>query len=171
MYIAIWVCNMTCIHRVIGYYCPAGTIDPWNATIWELSSSYPMDPSSLLCPSGHYCPEGSAQPQVCAAGTYQSQSGQASCEVCPSGSWCGEGTVHPSSCPLGSYCLEGTRYPTEYVCPNGTYGGKMNLTSASECSRCSPGSYCSSAGLTAPTGLCKAGMCSKGLSFPDRSRK
>jgi hypothetical protein len=123
-----------------------------------MSSSYShLNVSSLACPRGHYCPLGTADPLLCLPGTYQSQEGQSSCAICPSGSWCGEGTVYPASCPLGSYCIEGTRYPTEYLCPNGTFGNKMNLSSSSECSSCSPGSYCGSEGLSEPTGLCKAG--------------
>jgi hypothetical protein len=44
----------------------------------------------------------------------------------------------------------------------------MNLTQVSECSPCSPGHFCASPGLQAPTGLCKGGyFCGGGSSVSD----
>ena len=45
----------------------------------------------------------------------------------------------PYPCPVGHYCVNGTRFSTEYPCPNGTYGPVEKLQSEEECSPCDPG--------------------------------
>ena len=61
-------------------------------------------------------------------------------------------------CPPGSYCPEGTRFDTEFLCPNGTYSNNYSLKNVSECTQCTPGYYCGTAGLTEPTGKCREGF-------------
>ena len=103
---------------------------------------------------------------------YQDDLGQAACKTCPGGFACERNTTRPAPCPLGSYCESGTRYGTERLCPNGTYGAKMNLTQVSECSPCSPGHFCALPGLQAPTGPCKGGYfcgCGSSASNPHDS--
>jgi len=58
-------------------------------------------------------------------------------------------------CPEGKYCPLGTTDPV--FCPMGTYGNQTGLDDVSQCQDCPAGMYCSSTGLTAPTGLCIAG--------------
>ena len=143
-----------------GYYCPL------NGTVYAvrdcLAGSYcPAGTGALtnvnLCPTGAYCPTGSPAPELCEPGMYQDEIGQSSCKVCPSGSYCLQNTTTPVECPPGSYCPAGTRFGTEYLCPNGTYSNSLSLTNVTECTDCTPGYYCGSPGLTAPTAKCREG--------------
>ena len=45
----------------------------------------------------------------------------------------------------------------EYLCPNSTYGEFTSLQHEANCTSCTPGHYCGSPGLTAPTGVCTKG--------------
>ena len=51
--------------------------------------------------------------------------------------------------------ITGTEYPLE--CSNGTYSNQTGLSDIDQCTDCTEGYYCESWGLTAPTGLCRAG--------------
>lgn len=106
-----------------------------------------------VCPIGSYCPTNSSRPVPCEDGSYQDQIGQASCKICPTGFFCTR--YSKALCPLGSYCPVGTR--DQYLCPNGTYGASEGLHNITSCTPCTSGSYCATAGLTAPTGLCEKG--------------
>ena len=110
-----------------GYWCPSGTIDPSNNT-------------TLICPQGHYCPEGSPEPISCAAGSYEDQQGQAVCKACPSGCYCLSCLV---SILLSSRQLLSMSH-NEYLCPNGTFSDRMNLTSQAQCTACTAEHYCMS---------------------------
>ena len=110
-----------------------------------------------ICPTGSYCVKQSTQPVACSAGTYQDEEGRNYCKVCPSGSYCLHETTTPVACPAGSYCPEGTRFSTEFLCPNGTYSDSLSLKNVSECTQCTPGYYCGSPGLTEPTAKCREG--------------
>ena len=123
-----------------GYYCPGGDITPTE-----------------ICPTGYFCPEGSDSPQPCPAGEYQPQEGLAECEVCPPGYYCEEATTTPAICPAGSYCLEGTERANQFLCSAATFSNKTGRVSQDECFACTPGMYCASAGLTAPTDFCDPG--------------
>jgi hypothetical protein len=70
---------------------------------------------------------------------------------------CSHGVQNPESCPSGYYCPTGTKFATEYPCPNGTYNPDTNKEQLSDCIQCTAGSYCGTEGLSAPTGLCAAG--------------
>jgi hypothetical protein len=64
-------------------------------------------------------------------------------------------------CPAGFYCGVGTSNPVS--CPPGRFSSSTGLVNPGNCTLCSAGSYCASAGLTAPTGLCSAGYyCMRG---------
>ena len=127
-----------------GYYCPTGTS--------QLTSA-------LECTLGHMCPNGTSFPIPCVAGTYQDERGQIDCKVCPSGYFCDGATITPQQhpCPAGYYCKEGTKFNTQYACPPGTYSNTTRLENISQCVSCTPGKYCGTAHLTAPTGNCEAG--------------
>lgn len=65
-------------------------------------------------------------------------------------------------CKLGFYCEEGVTTMTQ--CPIGTYLKSEGATSSSDCQTCSPGHYCSEAGLIQST-QCPAGyFCGGGSS-------
>ena len=98
------------------------------------------------CFKGHYCPEGSPAPVVCESGFYQDETQTDSCKLCPGGYYCdNEDDLSDFSsfpCPDGFYCPNGTRYATEFGCPNGTHGNGVKLVSADQCLQCPPGKYC-----------------------------
>ena len=133
-----------------GFYCPAGT-------------AYPGTLPSASCPFGYHCPEGSVAPVVCPSGYFQDDVQQHTCKLCPSGYYCdledkcdGTNYTQPQACPPGHYCLNGTTHGTEYPCPTGTYNAGTKLESAGDCTPCTPGHYCETAGLAAPTDACSA---------------
>ncbi len=47
--------------------------------------------------------------------------------------------MEPAECPLGSYCLTGTERETQFLCPNGTFGGTTKLVNVTMCSTCTAG--------------------------------
>lgn len=55
-------------------------------------------------------------------------------------------------CPQGYYCPVGTEAATQHGCPPGTFGQGASLWSVDDCQPCSPGKYCASSALTAPSG-------------------
>ncbi|XP_062816991.1 zonadhesin isoform X2 [Anolis carolinensis] len=141
-----------------GYYCPPGQS---SAT-----------PPSHWCPSGYYCLEGSVAPMACKKGTYQSEEGKESCDLCPAGFFCDTSNESaaiqvPVPCFPGHFCLPGTESGMEHPCPKGTYRPKAGAAKESDCEPCPAGMYCSSLGLSQPTGLCHQGyFCTKGAANP-----
>nr|XP_054760934.1 uncharacterized protein LOC129267226 [Lytechinus pictus] len=133
-----------------GFYCLRGAKDPNNPTV---------DSTGGPCPVGHYCPNGTSYPLDCEAGTYNNQTGQSECDPCPPGYYCETGDVHyaDTPCPTGHYCPEGTKSSDEFPCPKGYYNdyeGKQELV---DCKPCTPGQYCGTPGLSAPTDPCAPG--------------
>ena len=47
---------------------------------------------------------------------------------------------------------------TQYPCPIGTFSSSASLQSASQCTNCTSGYYCDTAGRTQPTAPCAAGF-------------
>ncbi|KAL0973027.1 hypothetical protein UPYG_G00197910 [Umbra pygmaea] len=122
-------------------HCPQG----WFCPVGSTSGKQP----EFQCPSGHSCPRGSAVPAVCAPGTYQPFTGQATCKTCPPGFYCVEGTSHPAPCPVG------------------TVSHPQRRTSQADCFLCPSGLYCNSNALTTPSGPCTSGhYCSGGATIP-----
>lgn len=130
-----------------GYYCSGGASTSTQNT----------------CPIGSFCNGTTPAPVLCAAGTYNNVTAQASCVTCPSRFYCdGVSTAAVLSCPASRYCPAGTGLSAP-MCPAGTFSATPNLASASECTPCTPGSYCATPGLSTPTALCAAGfLCSAG---------
>lgn len=58
-------------------------------------------------------------------------------------------------CPEGRYCPEGSALGLS--CPVKTFSKRLGLQNSSECELCTPGHYCSTTGLTAPSAMCWAG--------------
>ncbi|KAK7882551.1 hypothetical protein WMY93_028725 [Mugilogobius chulae] len=139
-----------------GYYCPG-----------VVNGSFQ---SSVLCSPGNMCPLGSKTQLPCLPGSYQSLPGQLECVECPAGFYCAglfdnitgqmSGTRTPLLCPRGYYCPPGTKTGIAMPCPAGTFNNQMGLPNKSSCDLCPPGQFCSSSGLTAPTGLCSPGTLS-----------
>ena len=142
-----YYCNGSALSSVTaicpaGYFCPNGTIVP-----------------ELQCPAGSSCTQGVSINEPCPPGTYQALVGHSGCQTCEAGYYCpGEGNDRMTNCPLGSYCLNGTRFATEYRCPNGTYGNFTNLVSSDECTACPPGMFCYGDLLIRPTPPCSPGF-------------
>ena len=89
------------------------------------------------CPAGSACAGGTAAAELCASGTYQPNSKQASCIDAPAGSYvAGTGATSFTACAEGSY------QPT---------------VGQASCLECPAGSYCATTGLSAVSGQCTAG--------------
>ncbi|XP_047578777.1 sushi, von Willebrand factor type A, EGF and pentraxin domain-containing protein 1-like [Lutra lutra] len=141
-----------------GYYCPPGQT---SAT-----------PTSFRCPRGFYCPEGSPQPRACENGTFQPQEAKGSCEPCPAGFYCeasGTGPMAggPNLCLQGYFCPPGSHSATANPCPRGTFGPRRGASAELDCELCPAGMFCSSEGLSQPSGLCHvAYYCTGGAVSP-----
>jgi len=103
------------------------------------------------CPPGVACTsDGLGAPDgVCAAGYYCSTTATS---ISPPAD---EDPEKYGQCPPGFFCDEGSGWPTP--CPPGTYNDGALGTSSASCRDCTPGSFCASSGLSAPTDLCAAG--------------
>ncbi|KYO38996.1 hypothetical protein Y1Q_0022586 [Alligator mississippiensis] len=108
---------------------------------------------------GHYTLAGAFRPEPCPLGSFQPGRGRSLCRECPEGTFCNQtGLAEPVACPMGHYCPAGSTLPLP--CPVGTYG-------TGSCTPCTPGMYCSMAGLARPEGLCQPGYyCVQGSSSP-----
>ena len=49
----------------------------------------------------------------------------------------------PQPCQWGHYCPPQTTRPDQWPCPAGTFTISSSLSDASQCTPCTPGSYCS----------------------------
>jgi hypothetical protein len=127
-----------------------------------------VDGTETPCPAGSYCSGSNAVPVACAAGTYADVPGLAACKGCPARSYCSGATVTPAACNAGYYCPVDTTSASQYPCPASTFSNTASLAAASECTNCTAGSWCGSAGLTAPSGSCSAGYaCFAKASLPN----
>ncbi|KAG8568304.1 hypothetical protein GDO81_013953 [Engystomops pustulosus] len=161
---------------VTGTVCPAGKFCHNGDISGDCDAGFICDVQSTrsdqtICPPGYYCPEGTQSPIPCDSGTYAPFLGNKApgdCRPCPSGHFCnGLGVSMPALCPVGHYCPPGASFITVYPCPAGTYGPKTGASSISDCETCPAGMYCSSEGLSSPTGYCYAGYyCSQGAINP-----
>ena len=107
-------------------------------------------------------------PERCPNGTFSSEGAQnqSECTACDEGYYCLQGSTQKLDCPIGHYCTNGTELPEP--CPKGTFGGKTNLKSDSECSLCPSGSLCNITGISDPSDyLCPPGYyCERGALTP-----
>lgn len=62
----------------------------------------------------------------------------------------------PTPCPAGHYWPRGTKQPTQFQCPPGTWSNRTGLTADEECAPCPTGWFCVS-GAPVPSGTCRAG--------------
>jgi len=143
----------------LGYYCPAGQVSP--------------TPADKECQPGHFCPEASTAHYVCAAGTYQPNSGKGNCFDCEPGYYCdpneaianqssgvnssSHGVVNPTICPAGYYCPQNTITYVQFPCQQGYFGNRSKLQSHDDCFPCTPGYYCDRQAMTHPENKCHVG--------------
>ncbi|XP_038155551.1 uncharacterized protein LOC119792815 [Cyprinodon tularosa] len=125
----------------------------------QVPQEQPITKPTEPCPDGHYCPPGTGHPHTypCQVGRFRNNTfghtGEA-CFLCPSGHFCNKiGTDLPIPCPQGFYCPDGSSTPRP--CPEGTYSSHFALSDVLECTPCGGGQYCTSFGLTEPSGSCK----------------
>ncbi|XP_062603182.1 uncharacterized protein LOC134264959 [Saccostrea cucullata] len=154
-----------------GYYCQSGVDqpNPDNAANTTANNTCNLLGGHTgygdICPMGYHCPLGSELPVECPAGKYQNEIGQSVCKTCPAGYYCLVNSTDYSDkpCPSGYYCPAGTQSDTENPCPAGTFNPATMQTNSSACLSCTPGTYCQTTGLSAPTNNCSAGYyCSGG---------
>ncbi|KAJ8256943.1 hypothetical protein COCON_G00190950, partial [Conger conger] len=153
--------------------CPAGFFCPKEGVI------HPTP-----CQMGFYCPMGTANQLLCPPGSYGNHSRltkASECTPCDPGMYCkGSGNTSPTGpCSAGFLCFGGSPLPsptdevtgarcppgfycpvsssTPRPCPKGSFSEKSGLAEPSQCRLCSPGHYCSEAGLSAVTGPCLPG--------------
>lgn len=127
--------------RGMGNTKPTGPCDPGF-----YCESGQDNPNAAQCTKGHYCERGSPAPVKCKSGTYQDEVQKEDCKVCPAGYFCDNTndliTYTSYICPKGYYCPNGTKFSTQYGCPNGTYGNETKYYSAEQCTYCPPGTFC-----------------------------
>ena len=140
-----------------GYYCNTSTVAPEQYPCPTGTYSYVMGLTVItectLCDAGYYCPTPAATnvSNLCPPGVY-CLSGAAN-----SSGVAGERGGQGGDCPVGHYCLEGTRYPTQHPCVNGTYNPNTASVSEDACLPCTPGYYCADAGQQYVTGIVEQG--------------
>jgi hypothetical protein len=136
-----------------GFYCPAGTgIVLPRCPIGTYAHTDKLTAASdcTQCDPGSFCSQlGLTAPETpCAAGY-----------VCEQGSEDEYGTTptNPGGypCPLGHHCPASSSAGTP--CPPSTFNPSFAATSTADCLYCTPGSFCATYGLPAPTGPCAAG--------------
>ncbi|KAF6736840.1 hypothetical protein FQA47_014055 [Oryzias melastigma] len=147
-----------------------------------------QEPTTCPAGEGSFCPAGTARAQACPPGTFSNQTGAQSrsvCTPCPPGVYCslygattpqgpclegyfcqgGAADPTPDSsadfpkngpCPAGHYCPAGCLSPVP--CPLGSVRNTSGGVSMEDCFTCPAGYYCSTEGLTSPSGPCAAGF-------------
>ena len=151
-----------------GYFCVLGA---WSATPNEYDNFTHGD---CLCPSnstggqcqpGYFCPQASSEPTACTEGNYCETTGLHTVTgQCLSGYYCDRGAkiadptdgITGNICPAGRYCGTGTGVD-QPRCPSGTFSNTTGNQLVTDCTDCTQGYYCGSAGLIEPTGQCDEG--------------
>ncbi len=157
-----------------GFYCPQGSSIPAACRAGFYCPRAGMSAESNLCTGGYFCnatgasseiragrcnflgsfcPAGSssATQQQCTAGSFCNATGLSAVSgPCLAGYWCGAGSTSSTQneCAAGSYCVAGSSGPV--LCPAGAY---CALALRGDYQLCPSGTFCLSAGLTAPTNL------------------
>lgn len=102
-----------------------------SACVCELGTIESVSEQCIACPAGHIIDDFGGECHECPVGTFQTQQGQASCEVCPTG------MITPQSteciCPENTFNVNSTciTCPLFAISPAGS-------TSLSQCT-CAPG--------------------------------
>ncbi|XP_077578966.1 uncharacterized protein LOC144200596 [Stigmatopora nigra] len=166
--------------------CPSGSFNPLEgqADMADCRECYAgsactqtgLTAPDMDCMQGFVCPPGSSKPNApanaCPPGTMSNRtdiSDRSQCLQCPARYAClrGTGSVHrpPLPCSVGHYCPPGTKFPTQYKCPAGTWSAQTGLQTENECQPCPPGWYCL-VGSSGPSGRCSSGhYCPEGTAY------
>ena len=77
---------VACIQCPAGSQCPDKAQAPTQCTAGNYASASSM--TCTTCPAGSFCPNpGMSIPITCATGSYQTATGQTTCDTCPPGEW------------------------------------------------------------------------------------
>ena len=150
-----------------GFFCELNDPDAFDescdAGTYSIVDNTNDKSNCVTCETGYYCPKGSrnypgSKRLPCPSGTYvlASDSGFESvhdCHPCPEGKYCPESPTivlsddlnNLADCSFGYYCPFGTRGPTDYPCPAGTYLDSptdLLANSADDCKTCPERNYC-----------------------------
>jgi len=112
------------------------------------TSSGPVDSTGYTCPINSFCPEGTGQEYPCLDGTYQTETGQATCKNCEAGTICQQNSI--KLCPAYRICDYNTTTSTTseiflygHLCNNGFYTENAEgMASTASCMSCSATFYC-----------------------------
>ncbi|XP_048369079.1 uncharacterized protein LOC125442027 [Sphaerodactylus townsendi] len=125
------------------------------------------------CPVGHYCPQNTkfATQFPCPRGTYSeilSIKSVSECQPCPPGKVCSKpGLMSPDGiCTAGWYCPRSAAQASGLIrmCQAGTFCPEGSYVPVP----CTPGFYCASSELAAPSGPCDGGFyCTGGSTIPN----
>lgn len=138
----------------MGYYCKDGVKYECPGGTFGYGTGFSSEEQCLSCRRGYYCPSARGKPSTNAK---QLPCGSVD-KFCPDRSALpqsvsvgyytkgGEGfgndaifhRTHQEICPKGSFCLGGVRY----LCPKGTYGEKVGLSSSFCDGFCPEGFFC-----------------------------
>ena len=122
----------------------------WTANSYTCNAKYYLNGTTCtLCEAGYSCPSsqqtytynGGIQGRTyCAAGTYNTGTGNTSCTTCPAGKYCTGGTNN-TACPAGTArsATGGKASGDCTTCSAGTYTSTTGNTS---CASCGAGYYC-----------------------------
>jgi hypothetical protein len=145
---------------------------------------------TALCPQGYYCPAGVSDPipskpgfvtsfagsveaTACNTGYFANSNNSAVCIECPSGYECnGQATVWPTICKNGYYRSKEKSNQCA-TCPIGSWSWEYGLISQTECSPCSKGRLCITAGaynVTMSVACQEGAVCDQGISISDRAQ-
>ena len=156
----------------LGYFCEArsGSPEPCPAGTFGEKLGLINQDGCTTCTKGYYCnaagllqPRGPCDPGFVCYGGAISSSPDEDCTGDPANR---VNTANPADpcigerCPPGGYCPAGTYEP--WGCPPGTFADTEGQIDESDCSPCTPGSYCSIENRPEPTGVCQAGCYCEG---------
>jgi hypothetical protein len=152
--------------------CPAGLYCPASSPALACTPGYycsavgaSAEARDGPCAIGAFCPAGSssATQRPCTAGSFCNATGlSAAAGSCLAGYWCGAGSNSSTQneCAAGSYCVAGSSGPV--LCPAGAY---CAYAARGAFEWCPSGTFCRSAGLTAPLNLTCGEGCVEGSFF------
>ncbi|GMH73236.1 hypothetical protein TL16_g06129 [Triparma laevis f. inornata] len=153
-----------------GFTCDRGSDTAFpttQQTVTDPATSNPLTIGGLITPIGHYSLNGSHSPTPCAAGTYNPLTGQHSCLTTPFGYYTlSTASNYASNVGTpGYYYPKGTKYETQFPCPQGTYSSNNGNYNISACLNAPGGYYAQGVANTAPTGQCAEGFYCTSASF------
>ncbi|EDO40915.1 predicted protein, partial [Nematostella vectensis] len=166
-----------------GFYCPLGSDSRTKVRCPEGHYCPKGSEVAIPCEPGFYLPgfehKNKSECTLCEAGWYCNISGLAApqghhqCDECPEAYFCDNSAAGVSDltgfeCPTGHYCPKGTKFATEFKCPQGTWSNQTKLIRPDECFQCPARYFCQKTGLSEPEGLCLPGFyCNGSITQPN----